>query len=328
MDPSTVHKVLDELEHPIQVSYFGGEPLLWLNRYPEVLERTFRDGHIVKLYSNGLLFHKIPGLIDAFADKRITTQISIDGYGQTYESIRKRGSWDTLVSNLRAILNRRSAAGNVNSVISVAYLLMRRTLADLPRLVEFCAAEGVDFVWLSYAVIQDMMVRAGEISEDESAYRCPAETNEAVGRAKEVARKEGISLFAPDPVGQEEASGGQWTGHQIYLPIPVNSIRPRRTVPGCHRPFIELWIQEDGTIRPCCCGHNGPRIGHVDDGLHAAWNGFRTQQLRRMLVDGVFPADCRCSASVMTAKRPTREEHFIPRLRPKEHGTRISFAAP
>lgn len=211
------------------------------------MERTFRDGYAVHITTNAMLLHKLPGFIDYFRDKRISAKISIDGYGQTYDGIRKRASWDRLVTNLLGVIRARMEGSNEHSVISVNYQLMRRTLADLPRFVEFCADEGVDVLQLSYTEIYDKMVRRGEITEDESVFRHQSETNEAVERAREIARREGVALSAPAPLGQTALIGLQWTGNPILTPQPPGSDIVPRTTPcrtprtefGCFR--TELW---------------------------------------------------------------------------------------
>src|SRR5262245_3829552 len=40
MAPEIAHAVLDQLDHPVRLTFIGGEPCLWLRRYPEVLRRA------------------------------------------------------------------------------------------------------------------------------------------------------------------------------------------------------------------------------------------------------------------------------------------------
>jgi MoaA/NifB/PqqE/SkfB family radical SAM enzyme len=327
MPIETVESVLDQLDRPIRICYIGGEPCLWLARYPHVLGRTLDDGHAMHMISNGLLLRKIPGLVDAFRDRQISIQISIDGVAETYESIRKRASWQVLVDNIRALVRARMDGGNDRAVISANYLLMRRTLPDLPRFVEFCAAEGIDVVLLTYTMIFDRMVRLGEISEDESVYHCREETQAAIEKARDVARREGISLTAPPPIGDSSGTGPQWTGTPISSPFPGNgSILPQSGPILCNKPWTEVWVYEDGRVVPCCCGNFGPTVGSIQSGLEAVWNGEQIGEIRSKLAAGEFPKNCRCGINISAVGRKMGEEHFFSRVRDEKRRTELTLS--
>jgi MoaA/NifB/PqqE/SkfB family radical SAM enzyme len=304
---------LDQLPATTRVTFIGGEPCLWLLRYPDILHRAVESGRPLGMVTNGILVPKLPELVGAFRNRVISMQISIDGYEKTYEEIRVRSSWEKLVTAIRLIQSTRREAGNRQAHLNVNYLLMRRTLADLPEFVRFCAREGIDEVRLTYTMIYDYMVRLGTITEDESVYHHRDETNEAIGEAIEVALQEGIALRYPPPIGRPEIRGEQYVG-------PVGAGRGKR--PGappprvpCEKPWTSLQIYQDGTVRPCCCGKQGPVVGHVQDGIETIWNGPLMQEVRDAMVNGGMHRSCGCGINIRGVANQAGEEHFFTRVR-------------
>jgi len=312
MSVETARKVLDQLSHPVRLTFIGGEPCLWLIRHPEVLRRAMADGHVVHLITNGVLLPRLPDFVEAFRDKPVSVQFSMEGYADSYERIRKRSSWAAVVNAIRLVQGRRLAGGNRSAVITANYLLMRQTLADLPRFIGFCADEGIDAVSLTYTMIYHSMVKRGEITEDESVYHHQEATNEAVRQAAEVARRLKISLSYPPPLGEPSVVGRQWVGPEIASVAPGPAYLPNVERLACGKPWKEIFVNQDGTVVPCCCGpDNGPAIGHVDDGVANLWNGEPVRIVRRALSRGEFDERCRCGINISEVGRQTGIERFF-----------------
>lgn len=301
MQVETAHKVLDQLTHPVWLNFIGGEPCLWLLRHPEVLQRALDEGkHYVNLSTNGILLTRLPFFVDAFRDHPVSVQFSIDGYEESYEHVRKRSSWPKLVEAIRAVHSKRLEGNNRRAAITVNYVLLKSTLADLPKCVRFCAREGVDELLLQYGNIYQTMIDLGTITKDESVYNHPEATDDAIGEAIEVARAEGLSLRYPDPLGRPTVAGFQRVHRR---PLPVTSMIPGQIhVPNhgevlCKNPWHEIHVYHDGTILPCCCGvGKGPTIGHIDDGLENIWNGRQITDVRRSIeADEMHPNCSGCS---------------------------------
>lgn len=54
------------------------------------------------IVSNGLLLHKVMPVLESFS--RLKLHVSLDGVGETYEKIRKRGKWDRVAKNIDMFL--------------------------------------------------------------------------------------------------------------------------------------------------------------------------------------------------------------------------------
>ncbi|HKC62157.1 MAG TPA: radical SAM protein, partial [Pyrinomonadaceae bacterium] len=250
MSLQTAERVLDQLTHPVRLTFIGGEPCLWLMRYPQVLRRAIHDGHVVHMITNGILLEKLPDFVNAFRDQSVSVQFSIDGFEKTYERIRKRSSWAAVVRAIRLLQAKREEGKNEKAFITAGYLLMRSTLADLPQFIRFCAHEGLDAVSLTYTMIYDSMVQRGEISEEESVYFHQEETNQAINNAIDVAREEGISINFPPLLGEPTVFGRKWSGPVKASLAPGASFLPARENLACDKPWKEIFVNQDGTIIP------------------------------------------------------------------------------
>jgi MoaA/NifB/PqqE/SkfB family radical SAM enzyme len=325
MAVETVHSVLDQLTHKVRLTFIGGEPCLWLMKRQDVMRRALREGHIVHMITNGMLLAHMTDFVDAFRDRPVSIQFSIDGFGDSYERIRQRASWQTLTDSIRLVHSRRKAGGNTQAGITVNTVLMRSNLRELPDLVSFCAQEGVDNINLTYAIIYDSMVKRGHITESESVYFCKEETDRAVTAAIEMARRVGIGLHAPAPLGNlgvgpttvpARRGGPSMAGTS---PVPNNGDVP------CYRPWREIWVNQDGTVQPCCCGGIGPTIGHVSEGLSKIWNSRKMRDVRAALAQQEFHADCRCGANMFGVYRRSGPEHFLTRVREEKRRLELTM---
>lgn len=310
MAPETAHRVLDQLDHPVRITFIGGEPCLWLLRHPDVLRRAFDDGHVVHMISNGILVPRLTDFVDAFDEKAVSIQFSIDGVEATYERIRKLSRWQSVVDSIRLLHSRRARSGNRRAFITTSYLLMRDTLEDLPKFVHFCADEGIDSIFLTYATIYQTMVDRGEITHDDSVYFHQDETNAAVERAFDAARLRGIPISAPPPLGGT-VFGRRWVGPETSSVAPGPPFVPAVPV-ACDKPWKEIFVNQDGAIVPCCCGPLiGPTIGVLDHGLETVWNSDIAQRVRGNLVAGSFDPLCRCGINISSVGRQASKEDFF-----------------
>jgi MoaA/NifB/PqqE/SkfB family radical SAM enzyme len=315
MSLETAQQTLDQLTHPVRLTFIGGEPCLWLMRYPQVLRRAINDGHVVHMITNGLLLERLPDFVNAFRDRSVSVQFSIDGFEKTYEGIRKRSSWAAVVKAIRLLQAKRTEGNNKQAFITAGYLLMRSTLADLPQFVRFCAREGLDSISLTYIMIYDSMVQRGEINLEESVYFHQEETNEAVNMAIEIAQKEGISISFPPPLGAPSAFGRRWSGPVKASLAPGPALLPPHENLACDKPWKEIFVNQDGTIVPCCCGPGvGPVIGHLSDGIQNLWNSAQVKSVRKSLSEGEFHKQCRCGINITAVGRQGEAKFFFTQI--------------
>jgi MoaA/NifB/PqqE/SkfB family radical SAM enzyme len=310
------HAILDQLIYPVRLTFIGGEPCLWLMRYPQILRRALDEGHIVHLVTNGILVPRLTDFVDAFRTLPVSVQFSIDGFEASYEQIRKGSRWDVLLDALRLLHRQRMEGKNQQAVITANYLLMHRTLDDLPRFVHFCAEEGIDAISLTYAMIYESMVDKEEITENESVYYHQQSTNKAVEKAIAIAKQLRISLSFPPPLGQPSILGRQWVGRKIASVSPRKAVVPQIEKLACGKPWKEIFVNQDGTIVPCCCGPKvGPVIGNIQEGLQQVWDSEEIKSVRKALTQGEFHKKCRCGINISSVGRQDELKHFFTRFR-------------
>jgi MoaA/NifB/PqqE/SkfB family radical SAM enzyme len=312
MSVETAHTVLDQLQRPVRVAFIGGEPCLWLLKHPEVLQRTLDEGHVAHVVTNGLLVPELDVLVDAFRNRTISVQFSIDGVGATYEAIRRGSSWPRVIDAIRLLHGQRTSAKNHDAFIVANYVLLRQTLAELPAFVRVCASEGIDTVFVTYGLIYETMVARGTIAHDDSVLFCPDEVEACLTEASRVARETGVPLVLPAPLSDPTATGRRYVGRpRVALPLGRSSV-PAVASLACDKPWKEVFVNQDGAIVPCCCGPGmGPVVGHIADGLERVWNGRAIAGVRDALVDGTFHPDCRCGINMSAVGRKESPARFF-----------------
>jgi uncharacterized Fe-S cluster-containing radical SAM superfamily protein len=127
-----VASVIDLPVVPEMVILQGGEPLLSRTVLHALEVLAGRDANTqVSLNTNGLLLDRALGLLEGLRFLRLN--VSVDaGDRETYEDIRRGGSWDRLTANLRRVIARRRPGWTVN----LHHLLMRRNLARVDAWLE------------------------------------------------------------------------------------------------------------------------------------------------------------------------------------------------
>lgn len=121
-----------------------GEPLM--NPQLELmLEKICNQGCLTSLVTNGLLLN--PERIKRLLTPPIKLKeiaISIDSaHKESYEAIRKKGSFQRLVENIRELKNQINASAH-KPQLTWAFLVMKSNFAELPDAVELAARLGFD----------------------------------------------------------------------------------------------------------------------------------------------------------------------------------------
>ena len=305
----TARFVLQQLPHPVRITLIGGEPCLWLLKHPHFIEEIFRGGHSAHLITNGILLPRLPSVVDAFRDRPLSAQFSIDGMHENYQAIRKGSSWEALVSALRLVQSRRREGNNRKVVLSANYLLMKRTYSQLEEFIRFCATEGVDFVTLTYAIIYESMVQRGTISEQDSMLYSRDLARQAIEKARLVACDQGISLLCP-PDPELGFAARSWSGPPLASVASGKFTGPPSV--ACTKPWKEIFVDQSGVVTPCCCGTGqAPVLGPIDSGLQTLWNGEKAKAIRSEFIQKQFPDECRCGINISAVGREDSPSRFF-----------------
>jgi MoaA/NifB/PqqE/SkfB family radical SAM enzyme len=136
MSEETFEQILTGLKEfePIPSVYFGGigEPLF----HPKTIEWVAKAkslGVKVELITNGTLLteKKSRGLIDAGLD---VLWVSLDGASpETYADVRMGAEFPNIIKNLKRFAKMRKASHHPRPEIGIAFLAMKRNIADLPK---------------------------------------------------------------------------------------------------------------------------------------------------------------------------------------------------
>ncbi|MDX2187681.1 MAG: radical SAM protein [Opitutaceae bacterium] len=252
-----------------------GEPLS-VKDLPKMLALFKRYALVAGFYSNGTLL--TPERTEMILDSNLSQlNISLDGATkETYERIRRHGSFDEVISNLKHFVRRRNERGLSKPVLQIAMVLMRQNMHELPLMVQLAKQIGAQSVYTMY--------EAG-VLKDERCQLEPERTNAVLDEARILAKSLGILLMAPAnlPVANSRSP---------EAPDEAQSGRVR-----CAYPWMNMTIHNNGDIGPCCRIQgeiDGFKYGNVSDGnVEASWNSPGMVHLRQRLACGDAPEVCR-----------------------------------
>jgi MoaA/NifB/PqqE/SkfB family radical SAM enzyme len=179
---------------------FYGEPLLHPN-IEEIFGVVKRHPHLhSSFYTNALPLteHMIDKILDA---KFSYLNISIDGARkETYEKIRRGGSFDQLLKNLACLRNKRRAVKDYHLWLNMRIVGMRENIEEAPLFVELAKEYEFDFImyYLNLTVDHPEMTHS-------PLNQYPELTNEMFRKAHERARELGIpTTFFETPFPKTE----------------------------------------------------------------------------------------------------------------------------
>lgn len=152
--------------HPVPTVFFGGfgEPLT----HPQIAEmvaQAHQCGAPVELITNGILLDETMTrrLMQAGLDR---LWLSLDGATpESYADVRLGASLSTVIANLRRLKDLRGAMSDAAPRLGIAFVAMRRNIADFPALVQLGKSLGAD-----QFVISNVLPHTPEL-RDEMLYK-------------------------------------------------------------------------------------------------------------------------------------------------------------
>jgi radical SAM protein with 4Fe4S-binding SPASM domain len=281
-------RLLEQMPSVRELSLQGiGEPLLAPDLY-EMIAYASARGIEVGFNSNATLLTRRAGerLIDAGLGWMC---ISLDGATkETYEFVRDQASWETVERNITGFVDLLRERGAARPVLSLVMVLMKRTLPELPAVVEKAARWGIRRVFvqgLSHDFSDappDAYASIAEYVDEQSVLSLPHEEVEATfAWARAIAAREGIDLRLPSVDERIE-------------PIMVDG-----TPAGCDWPWRGAYVTYTGTVMPCCMVMGTDRIalGNADERpFLEIWTSDEFSRFREGLLNGEPHAVCKgCS---------------------------------
>lgn len=252
--------IVQRFPHAQIVSLHGiGEPLMHPHIY-EMVEIGAQLGMQVGFTTNGTLLSEpaCTRLLDAGIANLI---ISLDGAtAATYEAIRVHARFDTIITNIRTLMEIRYARHQTKPKVTLAMVVSRRNSRETSFLVKLAHTLGVDDVLLSPVLPAEPGAELLMCST--------TEWTEATQEARAAAYSLGIRLHVRG--GGESVSGG-----------PKSTKMTHR----CLAPWFETVVTLNGDVMPCCNIHHPVfSMGNTfDKEFIKIWNGEKYRSFRTEL---------------------------------------------
>ena len=246
--------IMDKIE---EVSMFGwGEPtvhpqfveiLKWLDKYP-----VRKNGMRLGALEDEIFNHKV----DIIA-------ISLDGAtAETNNKIRRGGSFDKIISNLKSIVARKKKLGLERPYMNFVFCAMAENYKELPDLVKVAAEVGLEEVKAVFftAFSEDMLPQTLWIGDG-----LKSDVKDIFKKTLEIAEKLGVKIKLPYLPGEDPA------GNKFHK--------------DCFVGWRDLFLGSDGYVRPCMS--TPEKFFRFDDEKTFAdiWNSEEFQNLRQNVND-------------------------------------------
>jgi len=272
----------------------GGEHLLHPH-FGDMLDRCREHGCLVTMMTNGML-------LDESWAERIVRRSSVWSIGisfdspteGTLESIRRGARFQTVLQNVRCLLETRRRCARAFPLVSLRSTLMRRNVADLPQMVRFAKELGVDALHAGY------LITPPHLDPQESLWHHPELAARLFAEARGVADDLGLELHLPPSLESANGRIGESANKRISesdADVPVTR-HPSPVTPSpirCVLPWTQVYIDPNGDVRLCCNAWDAEGVmgNLVRDGFKAVWNGERYRGVRRAIAAG-SPSYARC----------------------------------
>jgi radical SAM protein with 4Fe4S-binding SPASM domain len=287
-------------------------------------------------------------MTDAIMDKIIDVQmplltISCDGATkETFEKIRRPAKWEPFLRRFDLINARKQARGSKLPALSVTCVLMRSNIREVPDMIRFFRARGVDYMNFVH-----MAVMGGLGIEHESLMNDAKLCNDTMAEAKRVADAEGMQVMMPIPIAEHFAEQGAVTdqhrsdeggGNALIAPnADLDAVAQSKEVADylnhknrefllkakdkrvhnrpCYFPWYYIHVNPDGTVFPCGCWFEFSTFGDFKTQTFAEiWTGAKFKELRRQLYHMELRDVC-ANCSVANMGRPDVKASFSHRAK-------------
>ena len=278
-------KLSELFEHASEVELTGfGE----MFTHPQILDiLRFLKSKDLAVYgtSNGMLLHEevseaivSEGLMDVLC-------FSIDAAtGPTYRRIRKGGSFETVISNIRALSRKRKERGSPIPILYFSFIAMEKNIRELPEFVRLASECGAAKVIVQHIV-------ENRLTAGQNLTGHPGLADEYVAAAMDEARRTGIELDMRnlDPVQQGSAQAPD----PEELPTPDAFKRKNRLVKDCPFPWEHIFLKSNYDVQICAILWEQMIMGNLrQEPIERLWNSPAYRRLRRHMCGTDAPEEC------------------------------------
>ncbi len=264
--------------------YGLGEPFLH-RRFFDIVRLTKEAGAEALTNTHGMGLK--PRVNDRIIESGLDVlNVSMDGATpEVFNPLREGADLEVVKRQVKDLAARRSAAGSATPRLLIACMINRdnlHELSDVVRMADELSVEQVDFSDTVICDPADIDISvAGEIV-----------MWKAIDRAQEVGRELGIRV-----------------NYTLQRPYPWRPIPPEEQVPAptvCELAWHTWLIGKHGEVNPCC--FIAWEFGNVfTDDSDRIRNGAEARALRRRLMSGDLPRECRgCGCAAPLTERHQR----------------------
>ncbi|NQU45204.1 SPASM domain-containing protein [bacterium] len=277
-----------------------GEPLI-APHFEEMLDYCLQRNISVCFTTNGIRLRQ-KDFVSRLVRMPITILLSIEGARpETHEFLRPFIKWDQMLETLKCLKNNTDEAGPERRFhLRFNFVLMKRSVADLPDLVSLASKYGVEGINLLPLAGEDILEGLRDQSLAENPEVAAPHLAEALGRAARL----GIDLPVPGHFrGLLLNAGNLQTLRRaaVVVSLAWNYLQRRglghilnRAIRGtpphrgagaryCLMPWNDTYVAADGTVFPCCI--MGKPLGNLleQQKWSDIWNGHLYRNLRRTI---------------------------------------------
>jgi radical SAM protein with 4Fe4S-binding SPASM domain len=271
--------ILDQFPSVERVVLHGvGEPLL-ARDLPAMVAEANRRGARVLFNTNALALHRrlAERLVAAGLDElRISmdaadrgTYLAIRGVDGYEKAMRRTADFCRLLRELQA----------ERPHVSLVFMAMRESIAQLPAVIERAGAMGVR------RVVLQRLVHFGTGLATEPQSLMGEDLSAVLADCRTAAARWGVEL----------AGTGGLSPAESLTPVDV-----RRPWSGCTRPWRSTYVTANGNVLPCCFApfttsdYDGVVLGNVfERPMGEIWNGSEYEAFRRAHASDEPPECCR-----------------------------------
>lgn len=270
----------------------GGEPLLYKD-FDKLFEMTQRYGFSVQIVTNGVLLDKH---IEQISKSDATITISLDGLGETHDSIRnKKGTFKKVIENINKIEEYQKKGSNIKLCINC--VLLPDNIDELSEFLCFLQEKNIDIVTFQH--LQFSSYELNKLSDEQWRHRLNKSYSgglippkqykinrnyaekliTAIDKLKDVCK---TNAFVFPALEDNEII-------DYYLDKNLDKIRTGRI---CTTPWVNPTIHSNGDVSNCI----GNIIGNINNcDFWEIWNNEKANNLRECLCKyGKFTLCAKC----------------------------------
>ena len=280
---------------------WGGEPLMYKD-FHELCQLLKRDPRHTTVCTNGLLIKDhLDDLLDI--SDSLVLLISLDGLKDCNDSIRGKGTFDRVVSNIKILMDL-AADGRFRGEVSVCCVMSDEMAGRLYEFCEFMEGLGINTLYLSFPwyispecareMDEEFSRRFGDIIETDECAK--ASWHDFTFRISEEHAEELKCEL-------RRIAGRRWKIRIRFQPAVEpdeiddfisGSSRAAQGRTKCLAPFNRIDILQDGNVSPCKLFREFSAGNINEETLKDIWEGDRMKEMRSRLSCGLMPVCSKC----------------------------------